>query len=32
MANPAIQPISEKFPKWHFLTHAWNLNFLGGAK
>ena len=24
MANP---PISEKLPKWHFLTHAWNLNF-----
>ena len=22
MAN---QPISEKLPKWHFLTHAWNL-------
>ena len=27
MANPANQPISEKLPKWHFLTHAWNLNF-----
>ena len=19
-----------KWPKWHFLTHEWNLNFLGG--
>ena len=25
MANPANQLISEKLPKWHFLTYAWNL-------
>jgi hypothetical protein len=30
-ANPANQPIYEKLPKWHFLTHAWNFN-LWGAK
>ena len=26
----ANQLISEKLTKWHFLIHAWNLNFLGG--
>jgi hypothetical protein len=25
----AISALSEKMPKWHFLIHAWNLNFLG---
>ena len=29
MANLANQPISEKMPKLHFLTHAWNLIFGG---
>ena len=28
-ANPANQPIAEKLPKWHFLTHACNLNLDG---
>jgi hypothetical protein len=27
MANPANKPISEKLPKWHFLTHACNYDF-----
>ena len=22
------QPISDKLPKWHFLTHAWNLKII----
>ena len=29
LANPANQPISDKLPNWHFLTHACNLIFWG---
>ena len=29
MANPTNQPIAEKLPKWHFLTHACNSKIFG---